>query len=297
MNTTQPQGPKAPWRYSHTQLSLFLTCPRKYHYAYHHGLRRMDRAGLPAIWSRTLVHPALLGAYQGVWRDYWTPLHTSYTREGGLLATLDPLYNLTTAKLLLKTYQDQLALDLASYQVLGVGVELRDDGWTGFLDAPLLQDQAGDKWVLEFKTSRYGPGVNREPLGQAVGYCALTGARGFLLSHFQLTPPSKTSTKPKVDHTRFQVPLGPDHLAEWRAERDLLTTWIDQAQSTEVWPKNPQSCYQYGQPCPYLGACRAGALAPSLLTTWKDDQAAQRTGDPHRTPPSPPTLNLPGDEP
>ena len=44
---------------SHSQLSILQLCPRRYYWRYLANLQLEGDVTLPALWSRSLVHPSL----------------------------------------------------------------------------------------------------------------------------------------------------------------------------------------------------------------------------------------------
>src|SRR5688572_12716066 len=90
------------WCFSHTQLSLFRLCPRRYDYKYVLGLEEPKTA---AMGFGTLTHDGIEASIQDVepnWDLYWA----NYLAEIGETDTFDdPLYNLKTAKRCLDLYK------------------------------------------------------------------------------------------------------------------------------------------------------------------------------------------------
>lgn len=261
--------------YSHTQLSLYQDCPRKYHYAYSHNLKRMDKVGLPALWSRALLHPAIAHAYSFQSlppQEWWDTHNTNYVYEGGHVASLDPIYNVLTAKKALLAYQPFLEEDLKEYKVLQTETQI---DWhptppitfRSVADALLQQKETGERWTLEVKSSKYAP--RSEPMGQSVGYCIATNAVGVIQVHFQLKTLPKGGCK--IEITRLPLHIPQDARDEWLNETATLISHIAFNEETDVWPKNPQACHRFNQPCPYLDACRGVSLAPHIIQRWKEE--------------------------
>lgn len=257
-----------------------MKCPRKYSYVYGgaqpgaQGLKGLDAAGLPALWSRELIHPILLELYlstSGMASEKtWEAAKKLYQEQAGVAGQFDSLYSIATAEHLINDYfKGQFVLDKDQYEFIPSDPLLGFEHWIGVMDTPLLREkETGDLWILDFKCSKYPPRQYTEPIGQLVGYAALTRARGILLSHFQLS--STKSGKSKVEHTRYTIPTGPDHHEEWLTETNQTIAFIEHCKTTHIWPKNSDACYSYGQPCVFLDACRAGKLAGGILQRWQE---------------------------
>ncbi len=255
---------KPPPYLSDSQRGVWAQCPQKWAWKYlQTGGMEQDIHGVAGRWSSTLVHPMLAAAIQ----YQPTPLPPWET------GPLETLYTLPVAVRLVEIYlQEQWELDLQQYTVEGVEVDTTVDiagvPYRSIADVLLRDTETGERWVLDWKTSKYPPeGKYSLPfLQQQMGQVVAHAAVGWLVSHFQL---KVGKARVGIQHTRLSVRVREDHREQWR--EGLLELWVHQQRSAAagIFPRNTDSCYLFGQPCPYLPACEAGAFAEEITNRWK----------------------------
>jgi hypothetical protein len=132
----------------------------------------------------------------------------------------------------------------------------------------LLQDKdTGEKQVLDWKTSKYEPGekYSLPYLQQQMGQVVVHEAVGWLVSHFRL---KVGKLKVGVEHSRFGVRVREDHRTQWVQGIRVVHQQIQECKEEGIFPRNSDSCFAFGKPCPYLSACHAGDFSGELTKRW-----------------------------
>lgn len=259
---------------SNTQLETFESCPRRYQYVYRHTLTKS--VGVPALWSRELLHPSLAELYATGQGPDWPALWDRYCDTYGLEVVGDGFYTLNMAKACFVAYVEQFyRADDATYAFLRPEtlyfLPLEGDPEVLYLSKPdvvFVDRQTGRQIPVDFKASkRPSPmlvsALNRQFLGQALA-CQ---ADRMLVNVFTLAVTNGGKPKPSV--VRHELAVTKDLADEWVAETRQDALAIVQCDTSDVWPKRaPTACLSYGERCPYVTLCEAGALRLGLLRDW-----------------------------
>ena len=265
--------------YSHTQRQLFALCPRKYQYAYAYGLRTLDPAGVPAVFSSMVIHPTLQAVHQA---------GSNWLEAGrAVAATCWQAFCQEVPEFERLAYQ-QCSLDVARRVVEQYAPLVymdREEGWVCegvevTKEHPRLQcyegryrtrvdaieRREGEVMPIEFKVSSREQHGILEIDNQLVGHAACCGSNQ-VMHVFVYT--KRESKRVVVQVMRQLVQIEPDMIAEWELETygDMLA--LSQAWASKVWPKRTESCNAFGKLCVYADICRAGGLRGSVVERWK----------------------------
>ena len=247
--------------WSHSQAEAFLSCPRRYFYRYGCDKKALDRVGVEANWSKSLVHPSLaaLWAGGGGWgEEQWERGEEDFLSELEEGDKTHALYNLSSAQKLEKQYEREV--DREGFSLLAVEQFYRFPiGGGEMIVVPdlVLRDREGLLCTLDFKTSKYEkPELSLSYNSQMVGQAVAVAASYFLVDEITLSSTQKSGVRFSLQ--RHQVFVPDDIKAQWKEEQAALISWRDSCQVSGVWPKRSSSCYQYRQPCPFIRVCEAG---------------------------------------
>jgi CRISPR/Cas system-associated exonuclease Cas4 (RecB family) len=247
MNDT-PLSPS--WYFSHSQLSLFQLCPRRYYEVYIQGRREPARAS--AEFSTRFVHEPLVDRWKfGAdltdewWTEQWAKVDTTAWPAYATLPTAR-----TAHKQVWDTYPElptwvQFAERTYKVELThGVWYHSRPD----FVTANFPID-------IKFSTARNYPELaSFDP--QFVGQAFATGKDTFARLLIWLQYGKK---KPEV--VLEEVPLLDSVLSEWKCEQMQLIEQIRECCEVNVWPKHRSSCGAFGVQCPAFDRCVQGGLS------------------------------------
>lgn len=247
---------------SHSSISTYLTCPRRWRFAYLDGLRPLpsgDQALGTAV--HTALEMALAEQHAGktvdrlaLWSQAWErkPAEIEWGNE------LPEVYENTGFRLLgseaVKTVFSYLRPQVVDGALM---IEKRIELHVPGVDAPIIgfiDVIAEDGTVIDFKTAgRAWSVAQAQAETQPLVYLAALNQEGHphtpgRFKHIVLT---KTKTV-QVQEIETERTLG-----------ELL--WF-MSVIADVWqgikrgqfPKNAKSCYVYGRPCPFLKPCQEG---------------------------------------
>ena len=257
--------------WSHSQAEAFLSCPRRYFYRYGCDKKALDRVGVEAIWSRSLVHPSLAALWDGGrWgEEQWWGAGVDFLAELEEGDKTHSLYNLSSARKLEKQYEREA--DREGFSVVGVEQSYRfliGGGEMIVVPDLVLRDREGFPCTLDFKTSKYEkPELSLSYNSQMVGQAVAVDSSYFLVDEITLSSTQKAGIRFSIQ--RHQIFVPDDIKTQWRAEQATLISWRDSCQESRIWPKRSSSCYQYRQPCPFIRVCEAGDLGGGILTAME----------------------------
>jgi len=259
-----------PWVYSHTQLDLWRTCKRRYHWRYELGHKEPTTDNMAAgTWLVQNPIEDLLRGEEIINEAYWA----NFLAEFGGTADYDgPLF---TDKLPGKA--------LAAYKanpVVGNVVEIEHTfeielpGGIRYSSRPdLVVEREGKRVVLDIKLKTFNQARNGDefflkpalsPLDdQGISQAVCAGADAFGQIQFWLGKKDGLLRGPFY----LEHPLNPVLAEEWRWE----TYWeCDERRfmrrhfRSDSWPKNPDACNKFGRVCPAWDACNFGFVGKQL---------------------------------
>lgn len=274
-----------------TKRSAFISCPRKYYWAYVRNLRSVH--GSAAIRYGVVWHAMMEEMYKkmveiGKWVDPMTNLtdiltagQKAWDKESLGLTFTETYRTMGNAAKALLVYLDSFANDpmmvkpTATEQVFEILMEPENDEeklyfsdlapfvFTGKLDMQILLD--GIPWITEHKTTgsymaQAKSRLHRSP--QMMGYTWASKRIGIkvqgLLTAIHHISARKLKDgswgEPKIEFERVPQMYTDFDLADWR--RSFLDTAvrIQKEHIRGLWPMCHDNCYQYGM-CSYANLC------------------------------------------
>lgn len=278
-----------PWTYSHTQLSLYRLCPRRYWRRYIAGF---EEKPTPAMaFSTHLIHNPIeswvgLEHPNNAWPYLWDLAWLNFLAEIGESDSYkDPIYNLKTAKRCLELYKESpvdgkvVAVEEKVYQFFGNSFR-----YVSKPDFVVEEDRvrvAPWRWTVDLKFTTAWEVKPLQPdddqlLGQAITH----GADGFYRVTFHYNKRAKTGIL-------SGAVIGPI-IERCLVDEALKTEWItstlrtiqdieDDRRRVRVfglapfqsvgggsWIKNTDSCYAYGRECEGRSMCKSGTPLTSV---------------------------------
>lgn len=257
--------------YSHTSLSLWNLCKRRWWHRYMRGVKEPQTPVM--LFSIYLLHETMMQP-EPDWDAQWA----KFTTEVGDASFKNTLLSLDTAK---RIHRSFVAFKDEFEEIIAVErMELIT------LDPSLHQFQSKPDFVakkegicstvdFKFVTSNWPSAKRPWPLrplaafdNQLLGQAITVGATGteetvekFVRVSFQGDRKSGNISGPVIEEKCVDLALSSEWKAETIATIDEIEMW--KAKDPGVpWPKNDQACNAFGKPCPHLAACGAG---------WKRD--------------------------
>lgn len=249
--------------WSNTQFDKFMSCPRKYYYTYVLDKKALDPAGVAAQYSAMVIHPMLADMYTGAGvATVVAKLEGHYKRFEqchGLEASLSPQFSEEAALRVMEKYSSVVDNDREYYEVVATEepfyVTLADAVVTVKPDVVLASKEDGRVMPLDFKvSSREKPSNRLQHHTQFVGQAIATGSDSVWVDSITI------DKKGKVSMARDEVFVSEELKEEWRSEMYLAILQRNLALASGVWVKRSDSCYSYGQPCPFIVACSQGRV-------------------------------------
>lgn len=247
-------------QFSYSRLSTFQSCPRKYYYKYVQKIECPQVISSAAEWSKTLIHPAITGLYNGKEPD-WTALEYDYRTALGD-ATPGKAHTVARAQHAVETYRERfLKFDLEQGKVMMVEAPfyqtLQNANFVSIPDIVLRDKRTDELFIIELKASTNDsssfymlPWSN-----QLVSQAMCVDANWVYLTHLHCVKEDRCVI------TRTPIFISQDMKNIWNQETQQLIETIAQYEHHHVWPKNaPDACMKYGEPCPYSSQCGAGSL-------------------------------------
>ena len=276
-----------PWVYSHTQLDLWRTCKRRYHWRYELGHKEPTTDNMAAgTWlvqnpiedfHHQEFHPHTYWpnfiAEFGGKGDYDGPIFTPDIPQKTLIAyKANPVVgNVVDIE---RTFEIALpgGTRYSSRPDLVVerfkGGEMVGDGAGGQIQTKEFQRVVWDIKLKTFNQARNGDEFFLKPTlspldDQGISQAVCAGAEAFGQIQFWLGKKDGLLRGPFY----LEHPLNPVLAREWKWETafeiDQITALRDYI-SDRQWPKNPDSCNKFGRVCPAWDACNFGFVGKQL---------------------------------
>jgi len=260
-----------PWVYSHTQLDLWRTCKRRYHWRYELGHKEPTTDNMAAgTWlvQEPIEKWELNNRYVDDDHGYsWEVGWANFLAEFGGDDTYDgPLF---TPKLPVATLKAYKANPIVG-NVVEIEYTFRIEmaGGVHYSSRPdLVVEREGKRVVWDIKLKTFNQARNGDefflkptlsPLDdQGISQAVCAGADAFGQIQFWLGKKDGLLRGPFY----LEHPLNPVLADEWKWETYWECMEIDNMKrhfESDSWPKNPDACNKFGRVCPAWDACNFG---------------------------------------
>ena len=259
----------------HSRRSCATACLRKYYYQYVRNLS--PEHGSTALRYGSTWHAFLDGYYSskmagGTADENYTAAYTqakdTWERESALQTFFDDYRTFENCAKSFIEYNSFYANDFAQLEVTAIEkafcIEFKDYYFEGKLDLQVLM--GGLSWLMEHKTTGQHLSMQTSRLSRApqtIGYWAaqkILGIEGegaiINLAHLSAIKSKVTGEygKPKIEFTRSPQIYTQHDINDWKTQFDHEVDRILRCMDSDIWPKNFDNCYQYGQ-CSFLNIC------------------------------------------
>jgi hypothetical protein len=245
------------WTFSHTQLSLFRLCPRRYFYRY--VLDLPDAPDERMVYSSLLVHGMLecwLKDRLPLNRDDWGVQWENFTN-----AFPATKLDLTPAQEAFRVFTDYFPSMEGEVQLVEAKTYAEIGGHRYVSKPDFVLARLSSRWTVDFKfsLSDWDPKpllpYDDQLLGQAVAH----EADGFIRVHLRWGKAGRAG-KAQIHLTVEEQPVDPVLAAEWRDDtiRTIEAIETDRTMVRGGWTKHTGSCHAFGRPCPYMAQCKLG---------------------------------------
>lgn len=270
-----------PWKFSHTQLSLWKLCKRKY---YHYYVLNQKEPTTPNMSAGTFLCQEPIEAWhqeRAINDAFWESVWAGFLAEfGGDNSYDDPIFTLDLAKRILAAYK--------ASPVQGKVVEIErtyekefpggyvyisrpdfvvETEWTNHNPVTReWQEVYRTTWDIKLKTFNQARAGDTffasSPLSpfddQCLGQAILSGADAFGQIQFFVGKKDGLLVGPVY----VEQPVNPVLAAEWNWETEAVCSEIEEWRQghwhTTPWPKNDASCHAFGRDCHCLASCQFG---------------------------------------
>lgn len=243
--------------YSHTSLSLWRLCKRKWYYRY--ILKHQIVMSIQAIFSIHLVHKPLAAFFGGVdveWEKYFADFQKKIGADVG-----DALHTIAAGQQILEHVQhtppllQNIKAEPRTFYHFKVAHYTSRPDLVGFRDE--LRFTVDWKYTeSKWKTDRQ-PWPVKELLpydDQLLGQAICAEADGFIRGIVRCNPKSG-----QLADVVYQEQLVDDALREeWLSETEVTICEAEQAIATNQFPKNEDACFAFGRPCEFIAMCKRG---------------------------------------
>jgi hypothetical protein len=250
--------------FSHTSLSLWRSCPRKWYHRY--VLREQEPPGVAAAFSVRLIHQPFAFRFGGQGPDIpWELYESQFQNDiGGQHA--DAVFKVGTAINVLRSIESlplwENVSDTEKTRLLSYGKA----GYTSRADAIIVH--GGRHYTVDIKfhafSSRYVQPSKTPPIkpllafdDQLLGQAICAEADGFVRVTVQACRETGKVYGPIVEEHLVDAQLRGAWMRETEATIHAIMRTLEQG---GPWVKNDDTCYRYGVmlPCPYLKECLYG---------------------------------------
>jgi PD-(D/E)XK nuclease superfamily protein len=241
--------------YSHTSLSLYRSCPRKFRERYVLGFREVTT---PAMAFGSLVHGGI-EAYLGGDVPNWEALYAEFLAAiAGENDFYDALYNVKVAQRCLNAYQKNPPV--GQVEAIEQTLPYTFPGGARYTSRPdfLLKRTLG-RFTVDLKTTAQWKVQPLAPFDdQCLGQAICANADGFARITFKFDK-KRPSAPVEVHHEEKLV--DPVLRDEWIGENATLIAEIEglKLRTGGTWPKNDSNCHAYGRDCYRLATCSFGS--------------------------------------
>lgn len=247
--------------YSHTSLSLWRLCQRKWHGRYVLGTK--EAYGRAAAFSTFLIHAPLSAHFGGLALD-WKAQWQAFCEAIGGEDNVDDLHALGAARALVEQAirnapegtwlctEDACMLSFPG----GARYYSRPDG---------IIEHGGRRYTVDWKYTEAKWRDAKTPwpvkellpyddqlLGQAI--CAQTD--GFMRVTLRRNSGTGKVATPIIQSQLVDAALRTEWLGETEATILEIESWLKKTHAS--WPKNDEACFAYGRPCIFLRDCKLG---------------------------------------
>ncbi len=248
----------APWTFSHTQLSLFRLCNRRYYFRY--VLNLPDPPDEKMVYSSLLVHHML-----ECWLKYRLPMN----RDDWGVQWENFVNTFPATKLDLTPAQEAFRAFTAYFPNLDGEVQLveaktyAEIGGHRYVSKPdfVLLRGGSARWTVDFKfsLSDWEPKPLSPFEDQLLGQAVTHEAEGFIRVHIRWGKAGR-SGKAQIHLNVEEQPVDPVLADEWKQDTIDTMEAISTARRRVRggWPKHTGSCHAFGRPCPYMAQCKLG---------------------------------------
>lgn len=245
--------------YSHTSLSLWRLCPRKWFNRYILG--RKDTVSAPAAFSVHLVHEPLAAFFRG---DcvHWETLYKAFSEEMKGSDNVDDFHSLGAGKRILDAVR-KTPPGFATFE----GTESErfyDFGVAGYTSRPdLIGILQGRRYSLDWKYSETKWKTEKQPWplkgllpydDQLLGQAVLAEADGFIRGTIRHNTTNGAINGPIYEECLVDTALR----QEWLRETKATIIEIEACLASGVFAKDTGSCYAFGRPCEHIKLCKGG---------------------------------------
>lgn len=260
----------------HSRRSCANSCLRKYYWQYVREL--VPSIGSNALRYGSTWHGFLDGLYRSVKLHGWGNPEDAYAmafnegkkvweRESSLQSFYDDYRTFENCGTSFLNYINYYSADRNMLEVTQVerafSIEFDRFIFDGKLDLQILLN--GVKWLVEHKTTSQAIAMQSERMNRAmqtIGYfhaCDIIGEHneGVMISFHHISARKVKSGgygNLSVDFSRCPQLYCKQNIDDWKALFLHDVQRIEEAYETGIWPKNYDSCYQYGR-CGYLPLC------------------------------------------
>ena len=250
--------------YSSTQQKKFSLCPRRYFY--HYFTDEREEIGVPAIYSRAVLHPgmqAVHGENSGRLEEFLRECWEVYIQEVGFVGSAHAVCTLPLAeKVVMKYARLAQAWGREGWKCTGREREFvlvppltQHTSYKTRVDVVLERDGLLVPVEFKFTTSRYGFDSQLwayDP--QIVGHAVCVPSADVWIVEVAASEPKK-SLGAVVDVVVKPVSVGRVQREEWLWERIEEVTRRDSYEESGKWQRVTGACRAFGRPCPYIERC------------------------------------------
>lgn len=250
------------WTYSHTQLSLFRLCPRRYYERYilpPPEIALIESDSIQQIYSRTVIHPGIEAFHHSSNNSFDLELSIKEFRGSNICQNIDTApWDKTLAEAILASYALN-PIDNPTHVESEGRIKL-DDTVTGeknkfqFMSRPdfVTDDSTADlKFTLTARPVPLKP-FDDQLLGQAITF------KKQKFQRYQIQVDGKTWKLKDIVLEEHPVD---DLLRQNWFERTVKTMRdIEECRRVNLWTEHDHACGAYGRQCPYMGSCVYGRV-------------------------------------
>jgi len=251
------------WTYSHTQLSLYRLCPKRYYERYvlpPPEIALIESVSKQQIYSRDVIHPGIEALHAGSNTSFDLELSIKEFRGHEVVSNEDTtVWDLPLAEAILGSYKLN-PITPAPQNVEFEGRIKVDDIITGeknkyqFLSKPDFTNESSTidiKFTLSSRPVPLKP-FDDQMLGQAIVH------KKERFQRYQICVDAKTMKLKDIIVEEHPVD---DLLRENWFQRTLRTMRdIEESRRTNLWVEHDHACGAYGKTCPYMGSCVFGRV-------------------------------------
>ena len=252
--------------YSSTQQKKFTLCPRRYYYHYFSSEcgSEKEEVGIPAIYSRAVLHRALQSVHSATdTASIVQALWETYVAEVGLLNSAHTLCTLPLAEKATAKYARLVrAWEEEKWECVGVEREF-------ILEPPFTERtryktrvdvvlKRGDMMVpVDYKFTTYKYGFDSQLWTydpQIVGHAACMGVEDAWVIEIVAREATKNRGA-TVDVKVVPIIVPRREREQWLWERVEEVQRRDSYEERRQWPRVTGACRAFGKPCPYIEEC------------------------------------------